>query len=128
MKKILVGVGVLALVVFAFSLAQAQFGGITKKIPGSGDVQKALMDDCRNKASFYRNNQSFNSSSLPTELQKNSDFSLYKVTTDWKTGGTNYEKKNKIYDAQWSYKNACYMRVRCNDRKCSTVNCREKPY
>ena len=86
MKKMVVAVGVVAALAFAFSLAHAQFGGI--KVPTSvQDVADAPgemdYEYCKTLKSKYENNMDYNSGNIASRLGGEKNVSHSKDMKNW---------------------------------------------
>jgi hypothetical protein len=125
MKKVLAGAVVLAAAVLAFSLANAQFGSI--KVPGVGsvsaDVKTIEHDQCTAYVDKYRDNVEYNSTNMKGILDSNKDCRHIKTSKDWKISNSKYDKENKIWEAEYQFKNTQRIRVGCSNEKCSTLYC-----
>jgi len=126
MKKMLLVAAVFVAALLAISIANAQFGGV--KLPGAaGDVQSDVKDvnykQCEDFASTHRDNVKYNSLNFPGVVNSDKDFKLVKVSTDWKTSNDKYDKERKRWEAEYTFRGMCKMRIGCDSNNCQTMYC-----
>ncbi len=124
MRKIMIGMAVLAVVIFAAGVSFAGFGGI--KVPTSvSDVtdapKDAAYDECKVWASGHKNNMSFNSTNIESAM--GSEFSGTIYEKDWRKSGSKYDKENKRLEMRSTFNKLSTIKIRCNKEKCSNMSC-----
>ena len=126
MKKALVVAGIVAafvLVAFAANSAFAFGVSIPKSV---GDVTSApkdmAYDQCKAWANSHKNNMSYNSSNIESQMN-GKEFSGLVYEKDWRKGGSDYDKKNQRLELRATYNEFATVKVRCNKEKCSRIWC-----